>query len=136
MWRAYLAPRPAVYNIHFQVWRPSPTSSHCYHLVGENRFPETNVTSAPLWLSPQSGDVIAVRPGDVLGYFVSSTRGPVAGIQTDRESINDVVYHTDLRGEPLVMGPDTCPVSVGPEGMLNSSVNAAPVINAEIGEYL
>ena len=69
---------PPIGSLH-QVWRPSPTSGGgggvCYSLVGENRFPEVTFPPGDLVReSPLSSDRISVRPGDVLGYFVSSNR--------------------------------------------------------------
>ena len=67
-----------VYTVHFQVWRPSPTScggsgdGNCYSLVGENRFPGVTLEASRLVSeTPQPTNVVSVRPGDVLGYFVS-----------------------------------------------------------------
>ena len=110
-----------VYTVHFQVWRPSPTScggsgnANCYSLVGENRFPGVTLEAGRLVSeTPQPTNVITVRPGDVLGYFVSSTTdGNNDGIQLDPDFTNDVVYYADLDA-PLTMGT----ASVGSGGVL------------------
>ena len=126
-----------VYTVHFQVWRPSPTScggsgdGNCYSLVGENRFP--GVTLADVRLvseTPQPTNVISVRPGDVLGYFVPSIiiEGD-QGIQLDPDFTNDVVYYADLDA-PLTMGT----ASVGPGGVLSLSTSLAPVISVGISK--
>ena len=132
-----------VYTIHFQVWRPSAGGGGdgCYSLVGENRFPElTFVDRGPVSVIPDPTDMISVMPGDVLGYFVSSTtaapnRQGAAGIQMKMNLTNDVVFYANLGGNPLPMGPERCPMSVGPGGLLNMSVIAAPIIQVEIGMF-
>ena len=125
-----------VYTIHFQVWRPSPTvTGNCYSLVGENRFPGVTLTDRRVRETPEPTNVIAVRPGDVLGYFVSSSRadpGDEEGIQMDPTFTDDEVVYLNLAGATeLVPGPSSCPVSVGP---WVSTVNAAPVITVGISK--
>jgi hypothetical protein len=106
-------------------------------LVGENRFPQVTLSNGGLVSeTPQPTNEIAVRPGDVLGYFVSSsvaTSGQTEGIQMDPDSINNVVFFADLTGDT---GPEACPVSVGSMGTLTSSINAAPVISVDIGKLI
>ena len=129
--------RDRVYTIHFQVWRPSPTSCggssdrNCYSLVGENRFPGVTLESGRLVSeAPQPTNVISVRPGDVLGYFVSSIiNGNNDGIQLDPSFTNDVVYYADFDA-PLTMGT----ASVGPGGVLSLSTSLAPVISVGISK--
>ena len=130
-----------VHTIHFQVWRPTPTAGGdngggCYSLVGENRFLEVTFPPGdPVRESPLSSDRISVRPGDVLGYFVvSSTGGPDSRIQLDPSFTNDVVFYADIGDNPLPMGPEACPVSIGPGGELSRSTNAAPVFSVEISK--
>ena len=142
-WGARMQPgggnhRNGVYTVHFQVWRPSPTScggsgdGNCYSLVGENRFPGVTLESGRLVSeAPQPTNVISVRPGDVLGYFVSSSRddGIPQGIQLDPGFINDVVYYADFDA-PLTMGT----ASVGPGGVLSLSTSLAPVLSVGISK--
>ena len=126
------------------MWRPSPTSGGgdggvCYSLVGENRFPEVTFPPGdPVRESPLSSDRISVRPGDVLGYFVisNSPNAPQRpqGVQLDSSFTNDVVFYADIGDNPLPMGPEACPVSVGPGGVLSRSTNAAPVFSVKIGK--
>ena len=131
--------REGVYTVHFQVWRPSPTScggsgdGNCYSLVGENRFPGVTLAVEGGRLvseTPQPTNVISARPGDVLGYFVSSTtNGDDEGIQLDPDFHNDVVYYADLDA-PLTMGI----ASVGPGGVLSLSTSFAPVLSVGISK--
>ena len=139
-WQTYMEPggnghREGVYSVNFQVWRPSPTSGSggdCYSLVGENRFPGITLGSGGLVSeTPEPTNMISVRPGDVLGYFVTSTRSEDnQGIQMDPDIAGDVFY-ADV---PLSLGPDACPMSVGPGGVLDLFVSAAPVISVEISK--
>ena len=129
--------RIGVYTVHFQVWRPSPTScggsgdGNCYSLVGENRFPGLTLEAARLVReTPQPTNVISVRPRDALGYFVSSTiNGNNEGIQLDPDFTNDVVYYADFDA-PLTMGT----ASVGPGGVLSLSTSLAPVVSVGISK--
>ena len=143
-WLAYVWPSgeglgDGIYTILFQVWRPSPTADGggCYSLVGENRFPGVTLGDGGLVSeTPQPTNLISVRPGDVLGYFVSSNKRPSlnGGIQLDQSSTNDTVFYASADTTPLPIGPDSCPVSVGPGGVLSSSINAAPVISVNISK--
>ena len=86
--------------------------------------------------TPEPTNVIAVRPGDVLGYFVSSSDadpGKEEGIQMDPTFTKDKVVYLEGATE-LAFGPPSCPVSVGSGGMLNSTVNAAPVLSIMISK--
>lgn len=141
-WQARMQPggvmhSDGVYTVHFQVWRPT-LSSGCYSMVGENRFPAITLSSGRLASeSPDSSDRIAVKPGDVLGYFVfSSTTTPREneGIQMHPNFTTDAVFYASLGRDPLPLGPAACPVSVGPGGVLSLSVNAAPVVRVSISK--
>ena len=79
--------------------------------------------------------MIAVRPGDVLGYFVASSQyraedlSQRQGIQMDARIQDVVVFYEDLGTEPLTNGSE---VSMGDEG---STMIAAPQISVRISEY-
>ena len=86
-WMTYVDPSglnhiDRVYSIDFQVWRPSPVvmgagGEGCYSLVGHNTFPSVTFSaldSISLSVMTPQQTMIAVRPGDVLGYFVVSSR--------------------------------------------------------------
>ena len=143
-WGTFVQPEgPAgVYTIHFQVWRPSPASGSggggdCYSLVGENSFQGlTFLPDNPIIASPLSSDRISIRPGDVLGYLVtSSTGGANGGIQLDPSFMNDVVLYADIGDNPLPVGTEACPVSIRPGGVLSHSTNAAPVFSVDISKF-
>ncbi len=58
------------------MWRPSPDG--CYSLVGENRFPSISLIAGGLVSeTPAPSNIITVRPGDVVGYFVMSGDGGI-----------------------------------------------------------
>ena len=85
-WKTFVHPsgtnfNNGVYSIDFQVWRPSPVvgadGEGCYSLVGHNTFPSVTFSaldSISLSVMTPQQTMIAVRPGDVLGYFVVSSR--------------------------------------------------------------
>ena len=129
------------YNIHFQVWRPSPTveSDGCYSMVGENRFTSImfdNVIEA----TPEPRNLISVRPGDVVGYFHTTNEGFSAsgGIQLQNELKRETIwYHTNTDADPLMAtGDETCPFPVGVQAgrILRSSTSRGPIISLDIGK--
>lgn len=145
-WQTFVHPggqinQNGVYDITFQVWRPSPTveNTGCYSLVGENRY--SRVTYATLGLvseTPEPSNIISVMPGDVVGYYTYTRSNPQVvngeGIQMDTLHSDDSVwYHTSSESDPLVMNADSiddCPFPVGTSSnrVLRSSTNAAPVL--------
>ena len=89
-WETYVQPgggnhyRAGVYDITFQVWRPSPTvtSSNgyegCYSLVGENVFTNFTVSERGyVQLSPTPPSIITALSGDVVGYYTNSRDGDI-----------------------------------------------------------
>ena len=143
-WQTYVEPSGAnqqdgAYTIHFQVWRPSPTvdsnGAGCYSLVGENRFTSITLINRAVSETPEPTNIISVQPGDVVGYYVLSNRGDNDGIQMDSgdDSIN-IYYNEDNGGNPILLGPDSCPVRAGDGGVLTSSTNAAPQLSIDISK--
>ena len=130
------------YTIHFQVWRPSPTvgsdGAGCYSLVGENRF--TSITFSnrgPISETPEPSNIISVQPGDVVGYYVLSNRGGNDGIQMDSDDDSITIYYNkDNGGNPISLGPDSCQVSVGFQGLLTEITSAAPQLSIDISKWL
>ena len=137
------------YTISFQVWRPSSPSpvdnDGCYSMVGMNHF-----SSIPLAddMSNERGMVngtvpeserIEVQPGDVVGYYLDSSRDGRDGIQYAGDDDNEpdyideaVWYDIGIMGST---GPPQCPFPVGPDRTLSSSTNRAPLITAVICKY-
>ena len=144
-WQTYVEPsggryENGAYTIHFQVWRPSPTvgsdGAGCYSLVGENRF--TSITFSnrgPISETPEPSNIISVQPGDVVGYYVLSNRGDNGGIQMDfdGDSIN-IYYNEDNGGNPISLGPDSCQVRAGENGVLTESISVAPQLSIDISK--
>lgn len=86
-----------IITIHFQAWRPC--GGDCYSLVRKNVFSSiTFVIGGSVSVTPQPTNVISVRPGDVLGYFVSSSIWGTdpQGIQLNADFTNDLIYYADL----------------------------------------
>ena len=130
--------RDGVYTIHFQVWRPSPTvhsDGGCYSLVGENRFTNITLIYRAVSETPEPTNIISVQPGDVVGYYVLSSIDDDDGIQMDSgdDSIN-IYYNEDNGRNPISLGPDSCQVSVGIEGLLTISTYAAPQLSIDISK--
>ena len=138
-WETYVQPggrisyMARVYDITFQVWRPSPTvtSSNgyegCYSLVGENVFTSFTFSEGgivQLSPTPPSNSIITAQSEDVVGYYTNSRDGDNQGIQLERDrdyTVNIIWYNS-----PYLI-PNNL-VSVGPNGLLPSSSSAAPML--------
>ncbi len=126
-----------IYTINFQVWRPSPTVNvdGCYSLVGENRFPSITLLEGGLVSeTPAPSNIITVRPGDVVGYFVMSTNGGNEGIQLDTGFNDEAVWYNG--GDLISNEGESCPFPVGSTRILSASTNAAPVLSVDISKWL
>ena len=99
-WETYVQPgdgnhyRNRVYDITFQVWRPSPTVTRsngyegCYSLVGENVFTSFTFSEGgfvQLSPTPPSNSIITAQSGDVVGYYTNSRNGNDDGIQLETD---------------------------------------------------
>ena len=122
------------YTLNFQVWRPSPSSSSEYYLVGNNRFSAISLSGNVAEVTPSPQDYIQFRPGDVLGIYVEEARvnddnkGVV--VLTDSSFTSELVWQASIATSQAV----GCPVSVGSSGDLNTMIRGAPVISIETGE--
>ena len=143
-WQTYVQPggmnhQKGVYDITFQVWRPSPTlqKSGCYSLVGENRF--TNILLGVEGLvneTPEPSNILSVQPGDVVGYYTFSRAqqdNSTNGIQLVASRNLDMVwFHTSSRSEPVIRGALNCPFRLGIDGILTKYIEAAPVLSVRV----
>ena len=141
-WETYVQPggknhyKAEVYDITFQVWRPSPTvtsrNGHegCYSLVGENIFTSFRFSEGGfVQLSPTPPSIITAQSGDVVGYYTNSRDGDNQGIQLERDSDyneNIVWYKMEMRANNML--------SVGSGGMLTVSTSAAPMLKVSTSE--
>ena len=124
------------YSINFQVWRPSPTVGNDgageYSLVGENRFPNIRFDGS-VSETPRPTNVISVRPGDVVGFFLSSSEGGNDGIQLEETSRfrNDRLlwYQTEFPEGPLST------LVAGNGRTLTQSTNAGPMLSVDICKF-
>ena len=122
-----------LYTLNLQVWRPSPSSSSEYYLVGNNRFSAISLSDNVAVVTPSPQDYIQFRPGDVLGVYVEEARdGNNRGVVvlTDSSFTNEIVWQASVASQDV----PGCPVSVGSSGDLNTMIRGAPVISIETGE--
>ena len=110
----------------------------CYSLVGENRFSRITLVGRLVSETPEPTNIISVQPGDVVGYFATSTRainnGITVTIHEDLLTGETVWYHTDTEMEPLIPSGEFCPFPVGSESdrILRSSTNLGPIVSVLI----
>ena len=150
-WLTYVQPgggmvRNGVYDIFFQVWRPSPAvqDNRCYSLVGENRFTSIFLGDGGLVSeTPKPSNIISVQPGDVVGYYTFSRDDPdntwSQGIQLETDYTDDIVWYlADFTPDSITLEATNCPLPVGdgPDSILTSSTNAGPVLTASISKLL
>ena len=135
------------YTLDLQVWRPSPTvddstDTGCYSLVGNNRF-----TAIPLSggvaesLVPSSSNYIMLQPGDVLGVYVEEARGGNDGVvilnsDVDDRFTSERVWYASIAPTMATSQNGDCPYSVGSRGVLNTLIQAAPVISISTGNSI
>ena len=121
------------YTLDLQVWRPSPTSSQGYNLVGSNRFTSISLSGGVAEVTPSPQDRIQFRRGDVLGFYVEEARddndrGVV--VITTESFTRDTVWLASTSPQ----NPESCPISIGSGGALSSSLRGAPVISIDTCE--
>ena len=137
-----------MYVLDLQVWRPSPTvnTDGCYSLVGNNRFTSVSLSEGVAVVTPLPQDMIQFQPGDVLGFYVESsrTRNPeTRGVVTlndfsargDRGFETEQVWHGRVDNDDILTNAE-CPYAVGSSRVLSTSTNAAPVISVSLSKYL
>ena len=140
-WETYVQPggknhyMARVYDITFQVWRPSPTvtSSNgyegCYSLVGENIFTSISFSDGgfvQLSPTPPSNSIITAQSGDVVGYYTNSRDGDNQGIQLERDrDYNENIVWYKMERDSLRTNNT---LSVGSGGTLTVSTRAAPML--------
>ncbi len=134
------------YNISFQVWRPNSTSpvdtDGCYTMQGTNHFSPISladdesadrgiVTGVPL-----ESERIEVQPGDVVGFYLESSKDKNDGIQFAGVNDNTTPYTTETvwyaTGSLTPRPEAACMYPVGTSGLLSFSTNRAPLITATV----
>ena len=139
-WQTYVEPggddHQGVYDISFQVWRPSPTvqESGCFSLVGENKFTSISLGDGGLVSkTPEPSNILTVQPGDVVGYYTISRGGMGDGLQLDKsQNIDSIWYHTI--SESFAPGTADCPLPVGIDKILTSFTNGSPVLSVTMSK--
>ena len=130
------------YDLDLQVWRPSPTvddstGSGCYSLVGNNRFTSISLRNLVAIVTPSPQDYIQFQPGDVLGFYVEETGDDDSDgvvVLTSDSFTSEVVWYGSIMPSMATSQNGACPYSVGTDGVLNTSINAAPVISIATSE--
>ena len=122
-----------VYNIKFQIWRP--TGGNSYVKIGENSFPRVQliqVSGGEINEQVQSSsEQLHFQPGDVLGYYLDqNSRDPNGGLQFDELFTQEELWYTtgnsDLQNE--------CRLDIGSGGDLSSSTNLGPIISVSLSK--
>ncbi len=120
----------ASYSISFQVWRPPILADGTYTMIGVNHFLSTPLSADTRGLftgvvPPESERI----PGDVVGFYLESSREDDDGIQFARDSDYEeetVWFVTDTAS---IVSPVPATLSVGSSGLLSVSTTLAPLIS-------
>ena len=119
--------REGHHNIHLQVWRPGPEADS-YTIVGSNVFNLKPTKAQRLYtLTPNQGDQIRVRAGDVLGFYLEKNSSNDFSIQYQASIPGISVLYRQISETIQTINHYTLPVEL---------LNAAPIIQADIGELL
>ena len=133
------------YTLDLQVWRPSPTvndstGTGCYSLVGNNRFTNIPLRNLVARVTPLPQDYIQFQSGDMLGVYVEDARqnddGVVVLTSYDRSTrfTSELVWYASIAPTMATSQNGDCPYSAGSDGVLNTSIQGAPVISVSIGK--
>ena len=115
------------------------TGTGCYSLVGNNRFTSISLSGGVAQVTPSPQDYIQFRPGDVLGFYVEVAREIDDGvvILTSYDDIStftsELVWYASIAPTMANSQNGDCPYSVGSNGVLNTLIQAAPVISISTG---
>ena len=120
-----------VYDIFFQVWRPSPTvqDNGCYSLMGENRFTSIFFGNGGLVSeTPEPSNIISVQPGDVVGYYTFSRR------DADTSSEEELQLETSYSADMVLYFTYFCTMSYCTVAINPFFSNAGPVLNIRMSK--
>ena len=124
-----------VYSISFQVWRPNSPSpvdvNGCYTMTGSNHFPNIVLDSdRAVRETPLASERIHVQPGDVIGFYLTTSRDDDNGIEFAEDYTEESVWYAS----DVIGGNPSCQFPVGNGRTLSSSTNLAPRITAAVCE--
>ena len=123
------------FTLNLQVWRPSPTETDSYNLVGYNQFAALPLSNqGAVVITPSPGSYIPFRRGDVLGIHVEDARNDDTNrglvVLTTDSYTRESVWYASVASQIV-----NCPVSVGSNGgQLNTLLRGAPVIEIDTSE--
>ena len=134
------------YDLNLQVWRPSPTVNNnttaatgYYSLIGNNRFTSISLRDLVARVTPSPRDYIHFQPGDVLGIYVEDAKQGDDGVVvlTSDSYSSELVWYASITasGSSTSAASVVCSYSIGSDGVLNTSVQAAPVISISVCKY-
>ena len=128
-----------VYSITFQVWRPNSPSpvdtDGCYNMTGANYFPDIVLKSdRAVRETPPDSERIEVQPGDVVGFYLTTSRDSENGIRFAEDYTEESVWYAT--GNIFSGGNPTCQFPVGNGRTLSSFTNLAPRITAAVCELI
>ncbi len=138
------------YTISFQVWRPNSPSpvdtDGCYTMQGTNHFspiPLSDPNTADRGIVtgiPLQSERIEVQPGDVVGFYLESSRNDDDGIQFAGDGDNTSPYTDEAvwfaTGSVTPRPEAACMYPVGISGQLSSSCSLAPLITVTVCEFI
>ncbi len=139
------------YTISFQVWRPnspSPVNTDGrYTMQGINHFspisladPDTADRGIVTGMVPLESERIEVQPGDVVGFYLESSRSNTNGIQFAGDGDNTSPYTNETvwfaTGSVTPRPEAACMYPVGISGLLSSSSSLAPLITVTVCEFI
>jgi hypothetical protein len=103
--------------------------------VGNNRFTSITPTGGVARETPSPQDYIQFRPGDVLGFYVEEAREARDGIVILGQGnfTSELVWYASIAPTVATSQIGDCPYSVGSNGVLDTSTQAAPVIYISTG---
>ncbi len=138
------------YTISFQVWRPNSPSpvdtDGCYTMQGTNHFspislsdPGTSDRGIVTGMVPLESERIEIQPGDVVGFYLESSRDNDDGILFAGEQDDESEYDSESvwYATGVVSGSGlTCLFPVGPGRTLSLFTSSAPLITATVCELM
>ena len=141
MWGAYVEPpgNRDMYNITFQVWRPSVDTEGCYRLIGENSVSK-RPDNQQVILDVVQEEQLQIQPGDVVGLYADHLNtnqedNKNGGIELDEGIDTVTVWYRRMNSSVDDRGSCGVTIQDGGGGLDRVTV-AAPIVTAVVGEWV